>query len=70
MSLWEEFELSESRAKKLRIGELNEPTEKDCLFLMCFMTFGGICSEEEVRKIADIAYGAYERKRHKEEKTR
>ena len=62
MSLWEEFVLKQENKKTLKLDDLQEPTEKDYIYLMCYSQFGGVCSEEEIREITDIVHKAYLRK--------
>ena len=62
MSLWEDFALKQDNGTELKLDNLQEPTKKDHIYLMCYMDFGGVCNEEEVRQITDIVYKAYLRK--------
>ena len=58
---WEVFELTHDKAKELKLDHFKDPTTKDYLFFFVARNFGGFCSEEELWKITDIVYEAYQR---------
>jgi hypothetical protein len=59
---WENFVLKQDNAKKLKL-DIEEPNEKDCVYIHCLMTFGGICNIEEIAQITEIVYQAYLREK-------
>ena len=42
--------------------EIEKPTEEGEIIIMCYMQFGGICNNDEIKQIADIVCKAYSRK--------